>query len=79
MTVKFKKVKDYYGDNDFETTRLGFVHDDFFITELFSQMRIDVKVDPMKEYGLTQQQTHEIDKFNYYSDPDYYRFQRDEE
>ena len=30
MTVKLKKVTDYYGDNDFETTRLGFVHEDFY-------------------------------------------------
>ena len=30
--VKLKKVKDYYGDNDYETTRMGFVHEDFFIT-----------------------------------------------
>ena len=46
MTVKLKKVKDYYGDNDFETTRLGFVHDDFFITEPFTSECGRFEVDP---------------------------------
>ena len=70
MTVKLKKVTDYYGDNDFETTRLGFVHDDFFITEPFTSECGRFEVDPVKEYGLTQQQVHEIDKFNQ-ADPAY--------
>ena len=33
MTVKLKKLKDYYGDNDYETTRMGFVSNDTFVTE----------------------------------------------
>ena len=40
MTVKLKKVTDYYGDNDFETTRLGFVHDDFFHNRTVLQIRV---------------------------------------
>ena len=70
MTVKLKKVTDYYGDNDFETTRLGFVHDDFFITEPFTSECGRFEVDPLTYYGLTQQQVDEIDKFNQ-ADPAY--------
>ena len=50
----------------------------FFITELFYRSECGrFEVDPEKYYGLTQQQVHELDKFNH-SDPDYYGFQRNE-
>ena len=49
---------------------LGFVHECFFITEPFTSECGRFEVDPMKEYGLTQQQVHEMDKFNQ-ADPAY--------
>ena len=62
--VKLRKVKDYYGDNDYETTRLGFVHEGFFITEPFTSECGRFEVDPRKEYGLTVDQATEISEFN---------------
>ena len=70
MKVKLKKVTDYYGDNDFETTRLGFVHHDFFVTNPMVSECGRFDVNPMEYYGLTQHQMYELDKFNQ-ADPDY--------
>ncbi len=70
MKVKLKKVTDYYGDNDFETTRLGFVHYDFFVTNPMVSECGRFDVNPMEYYGLTQHQMYELDKFNQ-ADPDY--------
>ena len=71
--VKLKKVKDYYGDNDYETTRMGFVHEDFFVTEPFTSECGRFEVNPLKYYGLTQHQLYELDKFNQ-DDPAYLEY-----
>ena len=71
--VKLKKVKDYYGDNDYETTRMGFVHEDFFVTEPFTSECGRFEVNPLKYYGLTQHQLYELDKFNQ-NDPAYLEY-----
>ena len=64
---KLSLVKNYYGDDDYETERLGFEHEGFFITEpdtsecgrfIFS---ID---DACKYYGITKKQFRMIMKFN---------------
>ena len=70
MTVELMKVNDYYGDNDHETTRIGFDHEDFFITEPFTDETGRFDVNPLKYYGLTQHQLYELDKFNQ-QDPAY--------
>ena len=71
--VKLKKVKDYYGDNDYETTRLGFVHEGYFITQPFTSECGRFEVNPLTEYGLTQHQLYELDKFNQ-NDPAYLEY-----
>ena len=62
--IKLEIVKDYYGDDDHETERLGFVHDDVFITEPDTSECGRFEVDPIKEYGLTKKQFDMIMNFN---------------
>ena len=64
MTVKLKKLKDYYGDNDYETTRMGFVSNDTFVTEPIMSECGRFEVNPIEYYGITGTQMYEIDKFN---------------
>lgn len=62
--IKLEIVKDYYGDDDHETERLGFVHDDVFITEPDMSECGRFEVNPMKEYGLTKKEADLIINFN---------------
>ena len=62
--IKLEIVKDYYGDDDYMTERLGFVHDDMFITEPDMSECGRFEVDPTKEYGLTKKEFDLIMKFN---------------
>ena len=69
--MKLEIQKDYYGENDHETTRKGFLSDDIFITEPMTSECGRFDVNPMKYYGLTQKELYEIDSFNITNDPSY--------
>ena len=75
--IRLQKVTDYHENNDTETTRLGFVKNDVFITNPFTSDCGRFEVDPKTEYGLTDEQIHEIDEFNYYNDPEYMGFREE--
>ena len=62
--IKLEIVKDYYGDDDYETERLGFVYEGMFITEPDSSECGRFMVDPTQEYGLTKKEFDLIMKFN---------------
>ena len=62
--IKLEIMKDYYGDDDHETERLGFEHEGFFITEPDTSECGRFEVDPIKEYGLTKKQFDMIMNFN---------------
>ena len=62
--IKLEIVKDFYGDDDHETERLGFVHQGMFITEPDSSECGRFMVDPTQEYGLTKKEFDLIMKFN---------------
>ena len=62
--IKLEIVKDFYGDDDHETERLGFVHEGMFITEPDASECGRFMVDPTKEYGLTKKEFDLIMKFN---------------
>ena len=64
MTVELMKFNDYYGDNDYETTRMGFDYKDTFITEPIMSECDRFEVNPLEYYGITGTQMYEIDKFN---------------
>lgn len=69
--IKLEIQKDYYGQNNHETTRKGFVSNDVFITEPMTSECGRFDVNPMKYYGLTQKELYEIDSFNITNDPSY--------
>ena len=71
---RFKTYTDYHEGQDHLTTRKGFEHEGHWITNCFTDETGRFEVDPEKYYGLTEKQVHELDEFNYYSDPDYYGF-----
>ena len=62
--IKMEIVKGYYGGDDHEAERLGFVHGGVFITEPDTSACGRFEVDPTKEYGLTKKEFDLIMKFN---------------
>tara|TARA_R110002049_G_C8868603_1_gene538856 strand:+ start:197 stop:418 length:222 start_codon:yes stop_codon:yes gene_type:complete len=62
--IKLELNKDYYGDDDYMTERLGFVHEGMFITEPDMSECGRFEVDPTKEYGLTKKEADLIINFN---------------
>jgi hypothetical protein len=60
---KFYTVEDYY-NNDYKETRIGFVHEDFFITEPFTTECGRFEVDPTEYYGITKDEAEMIEKYN---------------
>ncbi len=71
--VKLIKETDYYDNENKETTRLGFVHDDFFITEPTTDETCRFDVDPIKTYGLTKKQVNRMLDFNGFDEKYYPR------
>ncbi len=61
---KFYPIKDTYGNDEFETTRMGFVFGDMWITEPFTSECGRFVVCPEEYYGITYDEANMIMKYN---------------